>query len=265
MQTPASSSAIATRLIVFSDLDGTLLDHKDYGYGPAVPTLTRLARNGIPLILASSKTAAEMIPLRAELGLEQWPLMCENGAGVVHASTDAGLDEDYQRLRSVLNGLPPELRSGFEGFGDMGAERIAELTGLPLFVAKRAAQRQFSEPGIWSGTDDAAQEFLKVLASHGVSTNQGGRFLTLSFGSNKVDHMRQIAEGLGRDQSIALGDAPNDAEMLQAATHAIVMPNAAGAEMPALRGPQIRHGSHPGPRGWAYSLGVLLSELGVPA
>jgi len=45
-------------LVVFSDLNGTLLDHETYDWTPAKPALDRLARQGCPVILSSSKTAS---------------------------------------------------------------------------------------------------------------------------------------------------------------------------------------------------------------
>ena len=48
--------------IFFSDLDGTLLDHENYDWSAAKPALSELKRQGLPLILASSKTAAEIAP-----------------------------------------------------------------------------------------------------------------------------------------------------------------------------------------------------------
>ena len=62
-------SAARPTMLVFTDLDGTLLDHNDYGYGPALPALTELKARDIPLVLASSKTAAEIAPLHHDLGL----------------------------------------------------------------------------------------------------------------------------------------------------------------------------------------------------
>ena len=73
---------MTARVIVFTDLDGTLLDHESYGYAPALPLLSRLRAAGIPLILASSKTAAEIAPLRADLGFADCPAIVENGAGI---------------------------------------------------------------------------------------------------------------------------------------------------------------------------------------
>lgn len=68
------------RLLVFSDLDGTLLDHTTYSYAPARPALAALRARDALLILASSKTAAEMLPLHQELDLGEAPMIVENGA-----------------------------------------------------------------------------------------------------------------------------------------------------------------------------------------
>ncbi len=42
--------------LVFTDLDGTLLNHDDYSWEAARPALEELQRQSIPLILVSSKT-----------------------------------------------------------------------------------------------------------------------------------------------------------------------------------------------------------------
>jgi len=55
------------QLLVFTDLDGTLLTHEGYSWQPAAPALERLRQLDIPLILNSSKTAAEIAALREEL------------------------------------------------------------------------------------------------------------------------------------------------------------------------------------------------------
>ena len=67
--------------LLITDLDGSLLDHDDYSYDPAKPVLQLLEEMRIPVILASSKTCAEMLELRAELGNEH-PFIVENGAAI---------------------------------------------------------------------------------------------------------------------------------------------------------------------------------------
>ncbi len=256
----------AADVIVFTDLDGTLLDHNSYDYAPAQPTLDRLRRLYIPLILASSKTAAEMVLFRQELGFEECPLICENGAGVVPAGSAAdGDNADYVQLRSVLETVPSALRGCFEGFGDMTPERISEITGLSKSQAKKAAERAFSEPGLWTGSDADRETFLSYLSNHGVSARLGGRFLTLSFGGTKADQMDRICAQLGRHRTIALGDAPNDAEMLNRADYAIVLPNAHGhpVTLSKEKAAGVIHAKHPGPTGWHEALSVVLDGFGI--
>lgn len=257
----------ASKLIVFTDLDGTLLDHHSYDYTPALPTVRRLHALNVPLILASSKTAAEMVQLRAELELTEWPMICENGSGLVPAGAATASDAtDYHRLRAALDNVPNQLRAHFTGFADMGPATIADVTGLTEASAQCAADRQFSEPGLWSGTEAELDDFLAALGRNGISARRGGRFLTLSFGANKADQMERIATALGRQTIVALGDAPNDVEMLIAADYAIVLPSAQGhpVHMPRDRTKAvIIHAVNPGPAGWHDALSRLLNRLGM--
>lgn len=61
------------RLLIMTDLDGTLLDHESYHWEAARPALQRLAAANIPVIINSSKTAAEIRELRGRLN-NNWPL-----------------------------------------------------------------------------------------------------------------------------------------------------------------------------------------------
>ena len=68
-------------LVVFTDLDGTLLDHETYSYGPAQEALDLLERKRIPLILCSSKTRAEIELIQLDLRLRH-PFISENGGAI---------------------------------------------------------------------------------------------------------------------------------------------------------------------------------------
>ena len=70
------------RLLLFSDLDGTLLDHDSYDWSPAKPALKKLAASNIPVVLNSSKTAGEIRTVREQLG-NTAPFIVENGAAVI--------------------------------------------------------------------------------------------------------------------------------------------------------------------------------------
>lgn len=69
------------KLIVFTDLDGTLLDRETYSFEQALPALEVIQQKGIPLILSSSKTRAEIEIYRRELGYDH-PFISENGGAI---------------------------------------------------------------------------------------------------------------------------------------------------------------------------------------
>lgn len=254
-----------TELVVFSDLDGTLLDHETYAYGPAQPALDTLAARGIPLILASSKTAAEVAVLHQALNLGHWPAIVENGAGIYRpGGKDADSVAPYAAIRAALDALPTGLRAFFTGFGDMTDAKVAQITGLPLASAQRARQRQHSEPGLWHGGDTDRATFIETLAEQGIQARAGGRFLTLSHGRTKADGLRQIAAELGARRTLALGDAPNDIDMLQAASLGVIVRNDHGPGIPELPGEALgtlRRTTHPGPTGWAEAVLAILNDI----
>lgn len=252
--------------LVVTDLDGTLLDHDTYDWRPAQPALASLRQKGIPVILASSKTAPELLALHREMDLGDAPVICENGAGLVHPGDGMPDGAEYRRLRAVLADVPDSLRASFTGFGDLGARGIVAATGLPPEAAKLAATRAFSEPGVWTGDAAGQKAFEAHLAHHGVTARSGGRFLTLSFGATKADRLDDVARRYGHPPVVALGDAPNDVEMLTAAAVAGIIRNPHGPGIPPLAGEatgRIRRSKNPGPAGWNEMIPVLLSALGI--
>jgi mannosyl-3-phosphoglycerate phosphatase len=69
------------KLVIFSDLDGTLLDRDTYSFEPARPALRLIKERDIPLVLSSSKTRAEIELHRRRLE-NHHPFTSENGGGV---------------------------------------------------------------------------------------------------------------------------------------------------------------------------------------
>ncbi|MEX0405106.1 HAD-IIB family hydrolase [Aquibium sp. LZ166] len=261
-------------MIVFTDLDGTLLDHETYRFDAALPALEALTARGVPLVLATSKTAAEIGPIRQALGCDV-PAIVENGGGIVWAgdAAVASLD-DYSDIRATLDALPPRLRAMFRGFGDMDEAGIASLTGLSEEQAGRARQRRHSEPGLFSGTSTEHDKFLACLEEHGLRAVQGGRFLTVGRDTSKSRRMQEVRteleRRLGRPLApvVALGDAENDREMIEAADIGVVVANPAHAPLPPLAGEaegRIRRTTLPGPAGWNAAVLGILGEYAPPA
>ena len=258
----------ASSLIVFSDLDGTLLDHRTYSHAAAAPALERLRQLRVPLILASSKTAAEIIPLRKELGFDDCEAIVENGSGILEAHGENGSTESkYLLIRQMLDRLPASLRAQYQGFGDWSAQKVSDLTGLPLADAENARNRRFSEPGLWLGGEEDKASFVEAVTAMGLTVQQGGRFLTLSFGGNKAERMMEItarhAKAGKKPFVVALGDAPNDLAMIEQADLGIIIPNPAHAGIPPCTGEatgRIIRAKAAGPKGWNQVIMSLLDQ-----
>lgn len=250
-------------ILVFSDLDGTILDHQSYVWDAARPAMRALRANGAGLVLASSKTAAEMAPLRAQMGFADWPAIIENGAGLLAPDTgDTPGDSaaaPYADLRAKIKTLPP----GFRGFGDMTDAEVAEITGLSLPQARLARERRFSEPGLWQGSDAEKRAFLDAAQAAGLAAQQGGRFLTLSFGATKADQMEALIAQYRPRITLALGDAPNDIAMLTRADYGVIIANPAATPIPEQAGERsgrIIRQAQSAPAGWATAVTEFLND-----
>jgi len=68
--------------LIFSDLDGTLLDEDTYSFQEATEAIEFLKEKEIPLILCSSKTRFEMELYREKMDIMTYPFIPENGGAI---------------------------------------------------------------------------------------------------------------------------------------------------------------------------------------
>jgi mannosyl-3-phosphoglycerate phosphatase family protein len=271
-------------LVIYTDLDGSLLDHDSYSHTPADVLLAELETHGIPVILASSKTYAEQVSLRKELG-NQHPFMVENGAAV-YMPVDYFAIQPPGTIRQngywvkrfslprahwleILAAVAAEFGGDFTRFTDMDTLRIASLTGLSIDAAARAARREFGEPVHWTGSDQARAMFIQALQQKGAHVLQGGRFLHVSGDCDKGSAMQWLQSQFGRQfdgnipPSLAVGDSQNDAAMLEAADYALVIHSPSAAAPSLSRSGRILHSRIPGPAGWDEGVRRILHSLNL--
>ena len=280
---------MSRRLLVNTDLDATLLDHDSYSWEPAREALDALREHTCPLVLNSSKTLAEMRELAKELQLN-YPLVCENGAMIAFpkdgddleasrwsAVADLHDEGDYwvkylgaSRAKAVE--VIHELRTqnaefAFEGYSDWSAEKVAELTHLPIEKARLSKERLGTEPIIWSGSDEALQAFTAEVQAKGLQVLKGGRFLHVSGMGDKAQGLLELAyiyRELETDVqwvTVALGDSPNDERMLSVADIAVVIPNDTELRPTA---DQVIFAEDAGPTGWNKCMNLIINQQLTP-
>lgn len=272
-------------MIVYTDLDGTLLDHYNYNFEAAKPVIATLKSKGIPIIPNTSKTFAELIELQKRLQLDG-PFIVENGAAVYIPQSyfdtqpvDTEVVGEYWRKAFApsrqhwlehLNQLPSGLCDAFVGFSQMSSTQIAEETGLSKEDALLASKKQFSEPIKWLGNERQKQQLALYLSDRGANMLEGGRFFHISGQTNKGSAMRWLTD-LYRSQtslsnnkvitSVALGDSYNDIDMLEVATVAVQI-RSHKHNFPRLkRVNSIIQTELYGPEGWAESITKVLSKF----
>lgn len=257
-------------LIVFTDLDGSLLDHHSYSWQPAQPWLDKLAQHQVPVIITTSKTPAEVFSLQHELNLSHFPFIAENGAFVhLPASQPAQrhvIGVDYQRVREILVHLRQSYDFEFRGFGDVSPQQVVSWTGLSLEDAKRAMQREASEPLMWFGSQPDFIHLEKLLAEEGLALTRGGRFWhVMGRDAGKGQAVSWLIEHYQQQRnkpmvSLGLGDGPNDISMLEAVDFSVVILGKHDLKMPLNKADKtIYRTTLPGPDGWRQGLDHFLS------
>lgn len=269
--------------LCFSDLDGTLLNHDDYRYDGAIPTIKKLQSLGIPVIPTTSKTKAEVIDLRAALGLKD-PFIVENGSGIFLEPNDPRFDfsslaiaeslslteidslqtvtlgVSYDQARTGLQVLSEKIGETLRGFGDLSEAELQALTDLPPEELRRACDRQFSEPFL--KPDFSVTDLTAIATDLGWQILVGNRFChLLGKGAGKgravqlVTQAWQRAHGIEAPlKTIGLGDSPNDLSMLQAVDIPIVIPGIKGPHpglMPHIEKNGWQVAPQTGSQGWA--------------
>jgi mannosyl-3-phosphoglycerate phosphatase len=265
-------------MLIFTDLDGTLLDLETYSARQVAPLVARLLAAKVPVIFCSSKTRTEQEVYRQALDIRH-PFIVENGSAICvpkgyfafALSTRLPapwqvfsfekyelvvLGTGYDRIRYILEKARARLGVDVAGYGDMGLEEVMTLTGLDEVAAARAARRDFSETllkGTFEG--ESWDYFVRDLHREGIQVVAGSRFYTLSgIGSDKgraIKLLRTLyqAHPALREPIIGLGDSPNDLPMLRAVTHPYLVQRPSGhwieADLPGL---QKVEGI--GPAGW---------------
>lgn len=249
--------------IIFTDLDGTLLNHHSYDYQATLPLLEQLKRLGIPVILNSSKTLAELEVWQEKLGL-QTPMIAENGGVILLLPTAENnkhlIGRPYQEICWLINEIRSESDWLFEGFNDWTAEEVMTQTGLSLDEASAAKQRDVTEPILWLDTDENLAVFKKLLSQSGLTLKKGGRFYHVMAEHDKADAMASICslEQFNPKQNIntiALGDGENDLAMLKAADLPVVLPAASGR---SLNVDNAYYAQSEAPFGWVEAIESIL-------
>ncbi len=266
---------MGTKWLVFTDLDGTLLDFETYDYSAALPALAFLKEKEIPVIPCTSKTHHEVIRLRKQLGLHD-PFIVENGSAIffepgtfkkvsptlqIDGLEVLVLGKTHQEILAFLKTLKQHFSLPVKGFSEMSLAEIAKHTGLSLDDAHWAKQRLFSEPMVYSGTEDllALPKLAKFVQENGFRLLKGNRFYHLIGACDKGRATQKLhtlyeQEYATSFKTLALGDSKNDAEMLAVVDQPVIIRKKDGNFVHLENLNKVYVSQKPGPEGWAEAI-----------
>ena len=266
--------------IIITDLDGSLLDHVTYDYTPALPALELLREKGIPVVFCTSKSAAEVLALREEVG-NTHPFIVENGGAIYlpgHAFTGANQTTravgNYQmiswgrpmtQLKEQLEKMGKQLGLQIQSFDEMTPEQISRETGLALEQARRALVREFDLPFQVETSPADLDRLGREVQTQGFKLSRGGRYFHLTGHNDKGRAVRMLIEWYRQQcqeaiQTIGIGDGSNDLDLLREVDVPVVIPNPHSGTFLAEEMPAARRAPLPGPAGWNAVVTAILEE-----
>ena len=266
--------------LVFTDLDGTLLDHDSYSFNDAMPTINVLKEHNIPIIINSSKTFEEIIEIRSALNIND-PFIVENGAAIFFEldyfdvipegairyqnfyAIELSKSLDY--WSEIFKGFEANNKIMLERFSNMSAQRVCDLTGLKLKDAEQAKNRLYSDPIYFDGSQTDLDYLINYMETIGHSVLIGGRFVHVTNGYNKglalIKMLDIYKENKKLDYiTLALGDSNNDVAMLEKADISIIICNKNKAPLTIEKQVNTYTSTLFGPAGWNEMLGLIIQD-----
>jgi mannosyl-3-phosphoglycerate phosphatase len=273
--------------IIFTDLDGTLLDGSNYSFKKALPYLKILKEKKIPVVFCTCKTQTENEYFQKKLK-NNAPFIAENGgaifipknyfsykiasvaASLLLRNNKAGikssknyfiieLGEPYKKLRAALNKIKKETGFKIKGFGDMSAKEVAKDSGLSLEMAKLAKKKDYNESFKFDESTKEEKILFEKIKKMGFNSTHGGRYYNI-FGKNadKGKGVKKLAKlfqkEFGEIKTIGLGDSMNDLSMLKVVDIPILVKNKNGIWNPKIKFPKLHRINGVGPEGWVKAI-----------
>ncbi len=256
------------RQVLFTDLDGTLLDLHDYSYDAALPALESLKKRNIPVVFCTAKTLAENEYYQKEMGIED-PFIVENGGAIFIPDNYFSfefeckkkgnycvieLGASYGELREALKEIRKETGFKITGFGDMTAEEVAEDANFSVEKAKLAKEKEYNESFIFDEPKEKDAILFAKIKEKGFSVTHGGRYYNIHGKNADKGKSVKILIGLfkkeyGAVKTIGVGDSKNDISMLKAVEHPALVKNKKGAWLD-ISLPNLYKAKGEGPEGW---------------
>lgn len=248
--------------IVFTDLDGTLLDHDTYSYAAAKKGLDWLKKQNVPIVFCTSKTRKEIVYWKQKMG-NTHPFISENGGGIFIPKNYFSFSFDYtketnsfylirfgapfENLKKTMNRIENEF--DVASFLSMSVSQLMNVADLSKKDAQRALKREFDIPFIIRNKNQK-NDIKNVIKKNNLNIVEGGRFFHLIGENDKGKAVSLLTSLFNRVfdtvETIGIGDSANDFSML----HAVDKPYLVMKKDQSFASETFPHSNGIGPIGW---------------
>ena len=272
-----------TKLMIFSDIDGSFLNHDNYSYGNLYSFITKLKKIS-DIIFVSSKTFAEIKLLNNSLGIT-FPFIVENGACIFfpesYYNTELKGDKFFKKGNYIgyrvsekqikshkryLNQFKKKFNFLF--YSELSSEKLANITNLKGLQIKSSQDRLFSDPIYWNDSKKNFIKFENELKKINIRINKGGRFIHLSNDYDKGDAVGEFLkidnkQNTSKKMTISIGDSQNDVSMLELTDYSCMIKREKKKSLVLEKKKNNYYSFNIAPDGWSESLEFILNKENI--
>jgi len=261
-----------SKIVIFTDLDGTLLHNKTFKFENIRQYIKNLLSKNISIIPNSSKTKAEILNFCQELE-EELPFIVENGAAIYKMNLVNSdfpekiiLSRDKEEILNVFfKKIPKELISKCEFVLKLKKDEQLKIFGLSEKHLIYASDREFSVPLIFKGNKVEKNKLFRLTYNMGLTMQEGGRVINLSDKVSKSSAMKKVSRIFEKTEKqelkiIGIGDNFNDLDMLKSSDIACLVFNEK-FKLDTLNINNCLVSKKPAPEGWEEVVKMALEKI----
>ena len=214
------------KILIFTDLDGSLLHRDTFKFDEIKDYLKQLISKGIFIIPNTSKTEKEILEFNNELG-SSLPYISENGSAIngldllnSNLPKELILSREKDSLIKIFRELVPvNLQNKCKWLSEMDKKKQSLVFGLEDDKLKMALDRKYTIPFLFEGNKSERNELSKIVKNKGLALQEGGRVINLTDKVNKAKALQVFVRFFKKNnknvKTIAVGDNYNDLDMLK--------------------------------------------------
>ena len=261
-----------SKIVIFTDLDGTLLHNKTFKFENIRQYIKNLLSKNISIIPNSSKTKTEIINFCHELE-EELPFIVENGAAIYNMNLVNSdfpekiiLSRDKEEILNLFfKKIPKEFISKCKFVLKLKKDEQLEIFGLSEKQLSYASDREFSVPFIFKGNKVEKNNLFRLASDMGLTMQEGGRVINLSDNVSKSFAMKKVRRIFEKTEKqelkiIGVGDNFNDLDMLRNSDIACLVFNEK-FKLDTLNINNCLVSKKPAPDGWEEVVKMALEKI----